>query len=326
MDDCKAALSHFRSTTIVNVGRGRTHGHWAKNIYVTAVLGMCLTKPQTAAALQRHGGEHSLEIQASSPGPFSSPVLHRESQILANQTRQKGSDATGDVGPASPANPASNTMGRGSRFAFAFVTSTLGLGPQAAIRIHDRFNFRVGFSGFNYRRNVSDGDIVYDAALRLRSLNFLVDWFPTSKSLHVSPGLLVYDRNRVSANAIVPIGKVLSAGTEQFVSDPQNPISGTARSTIRAIAPMVLFGFGNLLPHTRHVGFSFDFGVVFQGTPVTTVTLAGSACDASQTQCKNIVNDRSIQADAEAGRKTMQDDLSILRFYPVISVGAGYRF
>lgn len=62
----------------------------------------------------------------------------------------------------SSARPAYESYGRSPRFALAFITSTLGLGPQAALRFHGPFNLRVGVSGFNYRRNVADGGIVYD--------------------------------------------------------------------------------------------------------------------------------------------------------------------
>lgn len=73
----------------------------------------------------------------------------------------------------------------------------------------------------------------------------------------------MYDRNRVSANAVVPIDQVLSAGGEQFVSDPKNPIVGGAKSSMRTVAPMVLVGLGNLLPSYQTLWFLLRFWSCF---------------------------------------------------------------
>ena len=91
-------------------------------------------------------------------------------------------------------------------------------------------------------------------------------------------------------------------------------------------APMLSLGFGNLLPRTRHVGFSADFGVVFQGAPHSTLTLNGSACDVSGAFCADIAGDPSIQAQALEGRQTINKELFFLKYYPFVSLELGYRF
>jgi hypothetical protein len=323
MDVCKGFASLFHPLPFIHLfhGRGQT-GH-TKQALCFVLLGLCTLQSRPAFAFQEAQSESNVELQTRARDLFTDPLVHR---WLRETVDEPGPTVTDVAGGVRSFGPAVKSTSRGSRFALAFATSTLGLGPQAAIKLHDRFHIRLGLSGFDYRRNVADGDITYDAVFRLRSLNLIADWFPTSRSFHISPGLLAYDRNRVSANAIVPIGRILSAGTENYMSDPQNPITGKASSTMRAVSPMILFGFGNLLPRAGHFGFSGDFGVVFQGTPVTTIALAGNACDLSQTHCQSIAKDRTIQADIDAGRTTMQNDLSIMRFYPVISFGVGYRF
>jgi hypothetical protein len=323
MDLCKGLASLIHPIPFTHSVHGRGPTGCTMRQLTLVLLALCTLQSWPALAAQEPQSGPNLELQTRARDLFTDPLIRRWLQETADDS---GPTVTDGGGATISFAPAVKKTSRGSRFALAFETSTLGLGPRAAIRLHNHLNLRIGASAFDFRRNVADGDIVYDAVFRLRSLNFIADWFPTSKGLHISPGVLVYNRNRVSATAAMPVGKVLSAGTETFVSDPQNPIVGNARSNIRAISPMVLFGFGNLLPRAGHIGFSFDFGVVFQGTPVTTVTLAGSACDVSQIHCQDIAKDRSIQSEIDAGRKTMQDDLSFMRFYPVISVGVGYRF
>jgi hypothetical protein len=230
------------------------------------------------------------------------------------------------VASESPAKPVVNDSRLGSRFGLAFKSSTLGLGADFGIRLARPVNLRLGFSGFNYSRTVADGDIAYLGTLHLRSLQTVVDWFPWSRAIHFSPGLLLYNDNRVTANALIPTGKTLTSGAEVFISNPQNPITGSAKSAMRRVAPMMLFGFGNLVPRARRFSFSSDFGVVFQGQPTTNFALIGSACDTSGVHCRNVAHDPSIQADVRSGEQTMRDDLSIMKYYPVISVGFGYHF
>jgi hypothetical protein len=95
---------------------------------------------------------------------------------------------------------------------------------------------------------------------------------------------------------------------------------------MRKVAPMMLFGFGSIVPRTRRFGISADFGVVFQGVPNTSFALLGSACDAKGKNCAKLASDARVQSDVRAGEQTMQDDLSIMRYYPIASVSLGYRF
>jgi hypothetical protein len=213
-----------------------------------------------------------------------------------------------------------------SRFALAFKASTLGLGPEAGIRLTRHFNLRVGFNAFDYRRNLTSDGVAYDSAFRLRSVQTLVDWFPFAESFHVSGGLLVYNGNHVSANATVPNNQILTAGDESFISNPANPISGKATSGVRPVAPMLAIGFGNLVARARHIGFSVDLGVVLQGTPHSSLTFNGSACDISGMFCADVAGDPNIQSQALTETHTINKDLFFLRYYPFVSLEVGYRF
>jgi hypothetical protein len=269
----------------------------------------------------------------------------RDTDILSGSpagTEQDNSSACASTGdrracpPVSIAEPATGESARkpvrakdassGSRFALAFRTSTLGLGADIGVRVADHVNLRIGFSGFNYSRTVSDGNIPYVGVLRLRSLQAMAEWFPWHGGFHLSPGLLLYDGNRVTAKALFSKAQILSSGTNTFTSDPRDPITGAARSSMRKVAPMILAGFGSVVPRTRHFGISVDFGVVFQGLPSTSFVMLGSACDPKGQHCSKVAADSDIQSDIREGEQTMQDDLSIMRFYPIASVSLGYRF
>jgi len=214
----------------------------------------------------------------------------------------------------------------GSRFGLAFTTSTLGLGADLAIRIVQPVNLRVGFSTFKYGQDGSQDGVSYHGVLALQSMRALVCLYPFGQGFHVSPGLLFHNANHVTASAAPPTGTVLSAGDESFISDPQNPIVGSAKSRVHSVAPMLMVGFGSLLPKKSHFAYSFDVGVVYQGSPMSTFNLAGGACDPTGQFCGNVADDASIQGQAQSARHDLNSAVSFMRFYPLFSVSVGYHF
>jgi hypothetical protein len=294
---------------------------------VFALLTLIMFVPMLrAAAIETINQERDTDILSGSPagtGQDNSSACAANGDRRACPSVAIAERASGDVAK----NPVrAEGVSSGSRFALAFRTSTLGLGADIGVRVADHVNRRVGFSGFNYSRTVSDGNIPYIGVLRLRSLQAMADWFPGHGGFHLSPGLLLYDGNRVTANALFSKAQILSSGTNTFTSDPSDPITGAARSSMRKVAPMIMAGFGSVVPRTRRFGISVDFGVVFQGLPSTSFTMLGSACDPTGQNCSKLAADSGIQSDIRAGEQTMQDDLSIMNYYPIVSVSLGYRF
>ena len=213
-----------------------------------------------------------------------------------------------------------------SRFSASGKVATLGLGADLGFRVARPLNLRAGFSTFRYGRSLSKDGVAYQGVIHLQSLEILADWFPFRRSFHVSSGVLLHNHNRITALANPPLGQVLTAGQESYISDPQNPIAGKASSGIRPVAPVLMIGFGNLVPRSRHFAYSMDFGVVFQGSPKSQFSLRGGACDPSGAFCANVADDGSILAEAQSARSDLDKSVSFMRYYPVVSLAFGYRF
>src|SRR5215467_9357633 len=113
-------------------------------------------------------------------------------------------------------------LGVGAKF------SSLGIGFEAATAVTSRSNVRGGFNFFDYDRGFSHDGIDYDATVRLRSVEVHYDWF-FGHGLRASPGLLVYNDNRVEGLAGVPGGRQFTLGSTNYVSSPSNPVRGTAQ-------------------------------------------------------------------------------------------------
>jgi hypothetical protein len=210
------------------------------------------------------------------------------------------------------------------RFGAEVTVSTLGIGVDAATAVTQRSNVRVGFNAFNYSRTFSKDGIRYDGELSLRSFEILYDQYLVG-GFHISPGLLAYDGNQGTANASVPGGQSFSLGGATYVSSPANPASGTGVLDTRKVAPMVLLGVGNLLPRSaRHFTVNFEGGVVFQGSPKATLNLQGAACVSSF--CQDIASTPAIQSNIQAEQTKINNSVGFFKYYPVLSVGFGYKF
>jgi hypothetical protein len=259
--------------------------------------------PNTAPAQgsERHWRGNALQVQ--SPAPAKTPAGTYPAPSVANQSERIA-----------------------SRFTLAVKASTLGLGADLGVRILRPLNLRVGFSTFHFGAELEHDGIPYEGTLRLRSLQATVDWFPTAGSFHVSPGVVFHNDNRVTATSTPPAGQVEGAGDVIFVSDPQNPITGKAMSIVGSVAPMIVVGFGNLVPRSRHFGYSVDFGVVYQGHPTSTFVLVGAVCDPSGALCTDIAKDADTQRAVKNARHDLDRGVSFMRYYPVVSLEFGYRF
>jgi hypothetical protein len=212
-------------------------------------------------------------------------------------------------------------------FAIAFKTSSLGLGFESGVSMSRFIDIRGGFDMFTLNPSFTDSGVRYKGNLRLRSAQALVDLKPFSDWFHISPGMMIYNGNQLTATASVPGGQTFSLGGASFRSNPANPINGSGQMTFRKAAPMVLFGFGTLVPHSRHFTFYNDIGVVFQGEPKTVLNLAGSACDpVTGLACVNAATDPTIQSQVQAQQTKINNDTKIAKYYPVFALGFGFKF
>jgi hypothetical protein len=208
-----------------------------------------------------------------------------------------------------------------------FTTSLLGLGAELAVPVTHRSNLRVGFSTFDYSRGFDKDGVTYSGKLGFRSAQAVDDFFPFSGAFHFSPGVMIYNGNQLTANAAVPGGQTFTLGGTDYMSDPSSPLSGNGKLQFSKAGPMFLVGFGNLARRSeRHFGMSFDIGAVYQGTPRTSLNFAGRACDSIGFGCSDVATDPTFQSNVVSEQAKINRSLSPLRFFPIVSVGFGYKF
>jgi hypothetical protein len=233
--------------------------------------------------------------------------------------------------PRPPAKPARRP--RPSGIGVGVRLSSLGIGGEVAVPVTERSNVRGGFNAFGYSRGFNKDNINYAASLSFRSVEAHYDWYPLSGlllgGLHLSPGLMLYNGNKVTASASVPGGQTFTLGGTQYTSEPGDPITGSAKLDFNKVAPTVLVGLGNLVPrHRRRFGVNFEVGVAFSGAPQFTMNLKGTACTTINGvfQCLNAATDPTVQSSVAAEQRKVNSDVSAFKVYPVISLGFSYKF
>jgi hypothetical protein len=204
--------------------------------------------------------------------------------------------------------------------------STLGLGADVGVGLTPKLTLRGGFHAFSYDRSFNRDGINYQGTFDMKSGQVLLDWFPTGRGFHLSPGMLVYNGNRFDANAAVSGGQTFSLGGNLFRSNPANPTTGNGKLEFNKVAPLVVFGFGNLVPRSRHFTAAVDLGVAYPGTPTASLSLAGSACAPNGANCRDAATDPTVQSSLQSEVAKLNRDAESYKVYPILSVGFGYKF
>jgi hypothetical protein len=214
-----------------------------------------------------------------------------------------------------------------SRVGAGFRISTLGLGGEAAVRLADRANVRGGFNAFFYNRGYDNNGIHYVGDLKWESGEVHLDFYPLGHTFHISPGLIFYNNNHVTATANVNAGNTFTLNGTTYESDPADPITGTGNLSFRKAAPTLMIGFGNLAPKKHsHFSFNIEAGIAFSGAPQIALNLTGSVCDTSGLNCRSVASDPTVQSNVTAEQGKISNDLSPFKYYPLAAMTFGVHF
>jgi hypothetical protein len=213
-----------------------------------------------------------------------------------------------------------------SVFAVQITASFSGVGVQLATPLAHDFNLRSGGSFITYATIYSTDGMNAAALIKLRSSNVSLDWFPFHGGFRVSPGLTVYNGNSGTATLSVPGGRNFSLGDGTYTSSPSDPVRGTASMALgKRTVPSFTVGWGNMIPRNgRRLSVPFEIGFQYIGTPKVNFNLAGTACN--NMGCADIATDPTSQADLHQELTNINNEISPLRFYPIISIGLAWTF
>jgi hypothetical protein len=130
----------------------------------------------------------------------------------------------------------------------------------------------------------------------------------------------------MSSPTSVGPGQTFVLGTQTFLNSVDDPVNGTSSVIYpRTFSPLLLLGFGNLLPrHGGHLSLPVEAGVAYTGAPQISVALNGTACTTEG--CVNFAQNADAQKFLKQEIQILNEDLKHYPVFPIVSVGLAYRF
>lgn len=191
---------------------------------------------------------------------------------------------------------------------------TNGLGLEAGVGFGSFIGVRANYLGGSLSRDDVESGIRYDGKLKLSNGALLLDVHPFAGSFRVSAGM-VFNNNKVDATGVGESGTIEING----VPYPAAAV-GTLQAAVRWDKSNPYFGLGWGMQPGGSSGLflTVDLGAFYQSA---TASLTGS--------CAPIVPALACQqllADIQAEQAQFQDAVGDLKWYPVLSIGVGYRF
>jgi hypothetical protein len=209
----------------------------------------------------------------------------------------------------------STAMAENNNFWVGLKAGTLGYGIEGSWRALPWLDVRAGANQFDYDDSGSQADINYDATLGLETYYATANLrFPLSP-FRMTVGAFA------NGNEVELVSQPMSA---YLIGD--NPIPylpsevGTLRSstTFDGVSPYLGAGFDFNL--ADRFGIALDFGVLWQGDPVVTLTSDGSLATASGNAGDE------FRAALEVERQQLENEVEDFKAYPVVSLGFNFNF
>jgi hypothetical protein len=185
---------------------------------------------------------------------------------------------------------------------------TLGIGIGGEYRLNESFGLGLGANYFKYDFDFTADDIDYDAELTLASATVLAHYYPKKGRFRLTGGL-AFNGNKIDAQSKPEI--TVEIGDTTYPGVGAGTIDGDI--DFRTVAPYLGLGWGPSLE--KRWGFTFDVGVLFQGSPDVNLTASGPI---------SIIP--GFQEDLAAEEQKVQDELEGFQYYPIIGLGLYYRF
>jgi len=222
------------------------------------------------------------------------------------------------------------------RLGIAVTGGTGATGLEIATSMGYHFNLRASGNYFSYFADFSTEGYNVTGSIITRNANLSLDYYPFRNSgFRISPGVTLDNGNTVHGNLNIPAGQTFDLGETTYTSGSDgtdgnpvgyDPINGTIGLSFgRKVAPSMTVGWGNLIPRGRHHwSIPFEIGFEYIGAPLIDFNIQGIGCQPNQ-GCGSI-DDPANQANIQAEKTKLNNDIYPLRFFPIMSIGFGYSW
>jgi hypothetical protein len=182
----------------------------------------------------------------------------------------------------------------------------MGIGGEATLRLTDRLNVRLGGGAFRYDYDSQLSDVDYTLGLDVKGGSAALDFHPGGRAFRLSAGLLLHGNELTGFS---------DPNTSVHIGDHRYEPGQIGRLSVKAAykrkaAPFASVGLGNG-GRGKGLFVSLDVGVAFTRSPgVTLSTTLGAP---------------GLADDLRLEEQNVNDDLGLLKLYPMVSLGIGLR-
>lgn len=203
--------------------------------------------------------------------------------------------------------------GEGSHIRAAVTAGTLGIGPEVGFRLSDHVGIRASATFLGASGEYESEDVQYDGKLKLKSYGAMLDVFPFGGHFHLSAGARI-NSNRIDVGATPSAGSgsTVSIGDEEYTATQVGRLSGSA--VTRRLSPALTLGWTGRNRTGFYIGS--EIGILFQGAyKLRDFRASGTLKD-----------DAGFKAALENERQSLQDDVDVLKLWPIAQLTIGWRF
>lgn len=205
---------------------------------------------------------------------------------------------------------ATSVFGQDMSVGLALKGSTMGYGGDVVFQFHEKMTARIGYDylglgPFNF--NFKESDISYDASATVKtgSITALYDYY-IAKIFFVSAGIGV---NNFNIHAEGKAGSGLPWGDIVVPADKIGEFDFQVEPGLK-LSPYLGIGLGRTLS-TKTVGFAFEIGSYYMGSPDLTITTTGLIAPTS---------------NPEHGQEAiLEGQISQYNLYPVIKLSLNFK-
>jgi hypothetical protein len=266
----------------------------------------------------------SLLLAAIGISAVSSPAQSQTSTLAVPESALPPAALAEPSAPQPPAAPPAGVEMTDplARVGVGIHLSTLGPGAEVGVKLTPRINVRGAANYFSYNDSFTSSGITYGGNLKFESGEAYVDYF-LWRSVHVSPGVIFANGTLFGGSIGVPGGQTFKLSENDYTSSAANPLTGTGALNFNKVSPSILFGIGSIVPRgDHHFSMKFEVGGAFRGSPAVGLNFTGSVCNVT---CQTVGSDAQFQTDLAAQERKYNNDISFLKFYPIISLGFGFK-
>ncbi len=191
---------------------------------------------------------------------------------------------------------------------------TNGLGFHLNTPLGERLQARLGMNLGQFSTDGVASQFRYDADVKGRTVDALLDYFPAGRGFRISAGL-IYNDNKVDIVGRPDIAGSFNLNGVTYTAAQIVGVNGQIK--FKQIVPYLGIGWGSGTQNPKGWSFAADVGVMFQGTPTTSLNLSnclvGPLCP-------------FIQENLNAEAAALNREADNYKYFPVLRAGLTYRF